>query len=305
MEIVNVFALLFFGAIVIISVLHFWTRIWKKLCSPVWKTIYTLIGTGILVFAFYSEYYVIHKNVVTGHIETSAKAPPTISANAPTAVISSVECYKAAYELFDSQLSNLLTFLGVFGTIFGLIVPFILYFFQKQSLKEERDVLKTYVDRIVSAEKRLKEISELQKDHFLSETTSFHAVVALAFSMLDPKGDPNKSAHLLQIILIAFDNTVNCATKAKDSITLYEVMSGTVGELGKFLLPGPNIILEAAIMEMKKDKGKIIKFDPHHFVSGEEILEVLGYHNEDLFVIYKKIYEKIYPWKFNGQQKKA
>ncbi len=294
-------ALLIYGAIIIIAVLAFWTIIWKQLCSPVWKTIYILIGTGILAFAVYSGYYVIHNSVFTERVETSAKAVPKTpsKASSPVEIISSVESYKAAYELFNSQFSQLLTFLGIFGTIFGLVIPAGAYLLQKQSIKEEMERLQKYID---STEQRLKEIDKKQKDHFLSEGTSFHAVIALAFFILQDTKDPHKLTHILHIILISFDNAVNCATKAHDSIALYNIMSSTLDPLEKFLISVDRKIFEDAISGMKK--AKIIRNDPH-FVSGDEILDVLGYHNEDLFLRYRKIYIQIYSWKFNGQQKKA
>ena len=45
---------------------------------------------------------------------------------------------KEAHNLFNQQFSNLLTVFAVLIGTFGLLVPFLSYFFQRQSLKEER-----------------------------------------------------------------------------------------------------------------------------------------------------------------------
>lgn len=258
-----------------------------------WKAFYSLIGIAITGFLLYMGNYAIHQ----AFDSNSVRIVP--SDNMPAENSVSVESYKATYDLFSSQFSQLLTFLGFFGTIFWLVIPAGAYLLQKQSIKEEMERLQKYID---STEQRLKEIDKKQKDHFLSEGTSFHAVIALAFFILHDTKDPHKLTHILHIILISFDNAVNCATKAHDSIALYNIMSNTLDPLEKFLISVDRKIFEDAISGMKKPK--IIRNDPH-FVSGDEILDVLGYHNEDLFLRYRKIYIQIYSWKFNGQQKKA
>ena len=44
----------------------------------------------------------------------------------------------AAYDLFDRQFSHLLTVMSVFLGVFGLIIPILAYFFQRESLQYER-----------------------------------------------------------------------------------------------------------------------------------------------------------------------
>ena len=50
-------------------------------------------------------------------------------------------------ELFNAQFSNLLTVLGILITIFGFILPLINLYYQRQTLKEERESIKREVDR--------------------------------------------------------------------------------------------------------------------------------------------------------------
>ena len=50
-------------------------------------------------------------------------------------------------ELFNAQFSNLLTVMGGLITIFGFILPLINLYYQRQTLKEERESIKREVDR--------------------------------------------------------------------------------------------------------------------------------------------------------------
>ena len=50
-------------------------------------------------------------------------------------------------ELFNAQFSNLLTVLCILITIFGFILPLINLYYQRQTLKEERESIKREVDR--------------------------------------------------------------------------------------------------------------------------------------------------------------
>lgn len=58
----------------------------------------------------------------------------------------------AAYDLFDKQFSHLLTVMSIFLGVFGLIVPFLAYFFQRESLRDER---KRILDEVHSHEQDL------------------------------------------------------------------------------------------------------------------------------------------------------
>ena len=50
-------------------------------------------------------------------------------------------------ELFNAQFTNLLTVMGGLITIFGFILPLINLYYQRQTLKEERESIKREVDR--------------------------------------------------------------------------------------------------------------------------------------------------------------
>lgn len=67
------------------------------------------------------------------------KSHVTIVANYNT--LDTAESYKATYDLFDKQFTQLLTILGFLGTLFGVVVPLVAYFLQRQSLKDEREII--------------------------------------------------------------------------------------------------------------------------------------------------------------------
>lgn len=54
---------------------------------------------------------------------------------------------KDVSELFNAQFSNLLTVLSILITIFGFILPLVNLYYQRQTLKEERESLKHEIDR--------------------------------------------------------------------------------------------------------------------------------------------------------------
>ena len=321
-------ALLIYGAIIIIAVLAFWTIMWKQLCSPVWKTIYILIGTGILAFAVYSGYYVIHNSVFTERVvETSAKAVPKTpsKASSPVEIISSVECYKAAYELFNSHFSNLLTFLGVFGTIFGLAIPAGAYLLQRQTLKDEKEILQKNIDRTYDKVSELMEkyeelkqfknqmneiintinkkninLEHFQHELFMNLQTTFDGVFSIALFLVDAIPDREKIRNLFCMMLISFDNAVNCAVKANNSKGLIELIRRMKPIIEIYYKEKYSSEFRQAIATIKPNAE-----NNSAFVSGEEIQKLLGDENYELYKWYKELYEPIYPWKFNGHQKKA
>lgn len=83
-----------------------------------------------------------------------------------------------AYELFDKQFSHLLTTFGIILSVFGIALPVISYFFQRVSLRDEREAIQHEIDislknikekeneleqKILQAEnERIKQFSEVE-----------------------------------------------------------------------------------------------------------------------------------------------
>jgi len=83
----------------------------------------------------------------------------------------------AAYDLFDKQFSHLLTVLSLLFVTFGLVIPFVTFFFQRATLKDERirmmtDVAsheKQLIERVESLKVIVDEMSETLKGEFASQ----------------------------------------------------------------------------------------------------------------------------------------
>ena len=83
----------------------------------------------------------------------------------------------AAYDLFDKQFSHLLTVLSLLFVTFGLVIPFVTFFFQRATLKDERirmmtDVAsheKQLIERVESLKLIVDEMSETLKGEFSSQ----------------------------------------------------------------------------------------------------------------------------------------
>jgi hypothetical protein len=67
----------------------------------------------------------------------------------------------AAYDLFDKQFTRLLTVISILFGAFGLIVPFLSFLFQRESLKEERTRI---MNEVYACEKKVLAKLELQED---------------------------------------------------------------------------------------------------------------------------------------------
>jgi len=298
-----------------------------------WKTFYSLIGIAITVFLLYMGNYAIHK-AFDSH---SVCIVPSDNVSAENSV--SVESYKATYDLFSSQFSQLLTFLGFFGTIFGLVIPAGAYLLQKQTLKEEKDSLLEQIKSVNIENKNIKEVQQqtqeqlknvkeenknikemqqqtqeqmkkvneeytniehLQSELFKSTQTAFDGLANFAlFQIVNGDVHNEKKTNLFAMWLIAFDNAVNCAVKAHNSAGLINLIKGMRFQVDLFSNCQSMQEFRNAIgivhSQAKNESG---------FVSGEEIQELLGDENKELYEWYKALYRHIYPWKFDGRQKK-
>lgn len=284
-----------------------------------WKVFFTFFGCVVIGFLLYMGNYAVH------HAFNSHSVCIEPSANVPQDKLISVESYKATYDLFSTHFSQLLTFLGFFGTIFGLAIPAGAYLLQRQTLKDEKAILQKNIDQtynkvieLMGKYEELKQFKDqmyvtidtineknvnlehFQHELFMNLQTTFDGVFSIALFLVDAIPEKEKIKNLFCMMLISFDNAVNCAVKANNSkglIQLLRRMKPIIEIYYKEKYPSE---FRQAITAIKPDAE-----NNSAFVSGEEIQKLLGNENYELYEWYKELYNPIYPWKFNGQQKKV
>ncbi len=130
--------------------------------SKFWKAI--LIATFLVFFSLCVIFVILYRNLLT---------QPVILKSMPAGELRNLT------ELFDNQLANILTIIGVLMTIFGFVLPMLNIFLQRQTLKEERESIQREIDislsiirdqekdfrrdLTVAKEERNKKISEIEK----------------------------------------------------------------------------------------------------------------------------------------------
>lgn len=306
---------------------------WQSFCKNLWKMICIIAIGALVVCLLCMANYAIFQSFQPHSVRIEN------SSNVPMEKMVSVESYKATYDLFSSQFSQLLTFLGFFGTIFGLVIPAGAYLLQKQTLKEEKDSLLEQIKSVNIENKNIKEVQQqtqeqlknvkeenknikemqqqtqeqmkkvneeytniehLQSELFKSTQTAFDGLANFAlFQIVNGDVHNEKKTNLFAMWLIAFDNAVNCAVKAHNSAGLINLIKGMRFQVDLFSNCQSMQEFRNAIgivhSQAKNESG---------FVSGEEIQELLGDENKELYEWYKALYRHIYPWKFDGRQKK-
>jgi ElaB/YqjD/DUF883 family membrane-anchored ribosome-binding protein len=108
---------------------------------------------------------------------------------------------KDVTELFNNQLSSMLTLIGILMTIFGFILPLINIFYQRLTLKDERESMQREVDlslEIIKDEVRefkrdLAKASEERKEQFDKVRSDLAIAISNARSIFQEKTDSLKA----------------------------------------------------------------------------------------------------------------
>lgn len=216
---------------------------------------------------------------------------PTIQSPQEQSGIASLESYKATYDLFNSQFSQLLVVLGFFCSIFGLAIPAGGYLLQRQSLKAEKENLKREITEMIDRE--LEHLKKIQTDQLTATGQAFFATCALFVYTYQHAEQSIARITSIQNFMTAFDHGVNCFVKAKKQNELIDFMTN-------------NIVFVDAVKKENKDLyQKAVKNLEENskqnsfFVSGYEIKKMLDKRHHDLYEKFKEIYEPIFPWKFS------
>ncbi len=113
-------------------------------CTLLFTVVFCLMAAALIVLAYLAVCWNFGAKEsgaapVARTVNHFAAQPYSIMIHQPDA---EKESYQAAYDLFDKHFSQLLTVLGILITVFGLGIPAIAYCLQRQSLKEEKEMVK-------------------------------------------------------------------------------------------------------------------------------------------------------------------
>lgn len=157
---------------------------------------------------------------------------PVLKSEQTQTEIASLESYKATYELFNGQFSQLLVILGFFGTVFGIVIPAGAYFLQRQNLKDERERLLTDSEKFIKEQidSAHQELEAYKLDFFYEIGTSYVCQSNTAIMLIDKKEDnPERNYVPIANLFVLGFISVGYFTKArnleKTAISIKEYLS--------------------------------------------------------------------------------
>ena len=216
--------------------------------------------------------------------------------NTPTNAVVKVEVESAdinnvgikdALEILRNEQTNWLAVIGFFGVIFGLVVPVGSYLLQRQSLKDEREIIvKTCEDR---AKQKIDENIARMKDelrpvlNFLSSSFDERLAIDLLGCNLSWKKVVNW--------VISFDMCLDCLVRAKSGARIVEIVNKYKKYIEDLCSKHPSE-WQRAIDYLSKNACK-----SDAFVQGNAYRELLG-SDSVTYVWLKSFFTPIYPWKF-------
>lgn len=206
----------------------------------------------------------------------------------------------AAYESLSNELSSWMAIMGIFATVFGLLIPIGSYLLQRQSLKDERENLtKEMVDVSEKSRKDLLAIIDRTKIELATGTmeqmkpmwrflaSNFDRfLVDDANNIIAGKATPIDVANFL----IGFDVYLDCLVRAGNAGMVAEAVQ-------KY---------HSAVDEVRKNHDlwqkvvgilKILIQPSPDFVKGEDFAKLVGRRQYEWL---KAMYDEIIPWKFAG-----
>ena len=197
---------------------------------------------------------------------------------------------KDALEILRNEQTNWLAVIGFFGVIFGLVVPVGSYLLQRQSLKEEREIIvKNCEDK---AKQKIDENIARMKDELklVLSCLSSNFDGLLANLVIDLLGG-NLSWKKVTNWVIAFDMCLDCLVRAKSGTRIAEIVNKYKEYIEDSRSKHPSEWLKA-IDYLNKNACK-----SDAFVQGNAYRELLG-SDSVTYVWLKSFFTPIYPWKF-------
>lgn len=197
---------------------------------------------------------------------------------------------KDALEILRNEQTNWLAVIGFFGVIFGLVVPVGSYLLQRQSLKDEREIIvKNCEDK---ARQKIDENIARMKDELkpVLSCLSSNFDGQLANLAIDLLGG-NLSWKKVTNWVIAFDMCLDCLVRAKSGTRIAEIVNKYKEYIEDSRSKHPSEWLKA-IDYLNKNACK-----SDAFVQGNAYWELLG-SDSVTYVWLKSFFTPIYPWKF-------
>ena len=203
-----------------------------------------------------------------------------------------------AYDSLSNELSSWMAIMGIFATVFGLLIPIGSYLLQKQSLRDEREsimkeVVKSRDDVFVkiqeSVDKMPVNIAEKMKPMWNFLAANFDRFLVNDGEVL--RKNSISDWHLVANFVIEFDICLDCLVRAKNPGRMLEVVIKYQELLISIQKLYPKVWKDA--VERLKDKMQ----PSNEFVTGREYAAVIG-SDSNVYAWLKEFYGQFAPWKF-------
>ena len=186
-----------------------------------------------------------------------------------------------AYDSLSNELSSWMAIMGIFATVFGLLIPIGSYLLQKQSLRDERESI-------------MKEVVKSRDDVFVKIQESVDKMPVNIAEKMKPMWNflaANFDRFLVANFVIGFDICLDCLVRARNLGRLVEIICKYRVYIESSQKRNP----ETWISAIEQLKGKIRPSD--EFVSGRDF-ESLIRRDSETYVWLKDFYDQFAPWKF-------
>lgn len=203
-----------------------------------------------------------------------------------------------AYDSLSNELSSWMAIMGIFATVFGLLIPIGSYLLQKQSLRDERESIMKEVEKSredvfvkiqESVDKMPVNMAEKMKPMWNFLAANFDRFLINDGEVLRKNSILNW--YLVANFVIEFDICLDCLVRAKNPGRMLEVVIKYQELLISIQKLYPKVWKDA--VERLKDKMQ----PSNEFVTGREYAAVIGC-DSNVYAWLKEFYGQFAPWKF-------
>ena len=206
----------------------------------------------------------------------------------------------AAYESLSNELSSWMAIMGIFATVFGLLIPIGSYLLQRQSLKDEKEVIRKEMGEASERSRNdLLGIIDRTKTELSTGTIErmrpmwrFLASNFDRFLVDDTKKITAGKATPIDVVnfLIGLDVYLDCLVRAGNSGMLAEAIQ-------KYHSVVDTVRNNRDLWQKVVSILKITIQPSPDFVKGEDFAKLVGMRQYEWL---KALYDEIIPWKFAG-----
>ena len=206
----------------------------------------------------------------------------------------------AAYESLSNELSSWMAIMGIFATVFGLLIPIGSYLLQRQSLKDEKEVIRKEMGEASERSRNdLLGIIDRTKTELSTGTIErmrpmwrFLASNFDRFLVDDTKKITAGKATPIDVVnfLIGLDVYLDCLVRAGNSGMLAEAIQ-------KYHTVVDTVRNNRDLWQKVVSILKITIQPSPDFVKGEDFAKLVGMRQYEWL---KALYDEIIPWKFAG-----